>query len=191
MKIRGLPRALLAVAAVAVAILAGIGTAGSFTDGGSLWGDEYDPDSEAAEARAQETTLRGPAIRAALDSMQAVYMEALENGDVETVVGFYARDAVYFPAMGEPVRGREALRAHLENELPEIASAEVKSEETLVLSPEWATSHGTVVFRTEASGEAPASEIELGFSLLFHRTDAGWKIERDVGSANAPPREAR
>lgn len=186
MKIRGMPRALLAVVAVAVAILAGIGTAGSFTDDGSLWGGQEEQEAGAAETR-DEMTLRGPAIRASLDSLQAAYMNALENGDHETLAGFYAEDAVYFPAMAPPVRGRDALRTHLEEELPDVASAELKNEEVLVLSPEWVATHGTVVLRLQGGEDAAASETELSYALLLHKTDAGWKIERDVGSANAPP----
>ena len=66
MEAGGIPRAMLAVAAVAIAILAGIGTAGSFGDGGSLWGDRYDPDSGAeTSADGSVSVLRAPAIHAA------------------------------------------------------------------------------------------------------------------------------
>lgn len=185
MKTPGLPRALLVVGGLALAIVAGIGTAGSFGGNGNLWGDQYDPDAGSAEARATETTLRGPAIRATLDSMSAAFMEALENGDHETLAGFYADGAIYFPAMGSPVRGRDALRAHFREDLPDLSSVDVRERQVMVLSPEWATEHATVVLREDAEGGSPSTE--LSYSLLYHRTDAGWRIIRDIASANAPP----
>jgi len=55
----------------------------------------------------------------------------------------------------------------------------------MVLTPVWATGHATVVVREDAE-EAPPS-TELSYSRLCHRTDDGWRIIRDIASANAPP----
>lgn len=191
MKIEGVPRALLAVVAVGIAVLAGIGTAGSFGDGGSLWGEHYDGGSASggpAGASAQEpTVLRAPAIRATIDTMSSAFREALVDGDHGTLVELYAEDAVHLPAMAPPVRGREALRAHLEDEVPEVAGLTFERREVRVLSPEWATEHGTVLIRTGAGDEGPAPETELSYALLFQKTSDGWKIRRDVESPNGPP----
>lgn len=184
MKTPGLPRALLVAGGLVVAVLAGIGTAGSFGSGGTLWGDQYDPDASDATAQ-EETVLRAPAIRATIDSINGALTEALVNGDYESVLNFYAEDAVYIPAMAPPVRGKQALRDHLNNVTPDISDVTIKSREVTVLSPEWATEHGTGVFRLEQEG--PGSETELSYARLFHKTESGWKIERDVGSTTQPP----
>lgn len=184
MKTPGLPRALLVAGGLVVAVLAGIGTAGSFGSGGTLWGDQYDPDS--SDATAQEgTVLRAPAIRATIDSINGALTEALVNGDYESVLDLYTEGAVYFPAMAPPVRGKQALQAHLNTVTPEITDVVFKSREVTVLSPEWATEHGTAVFSLEEEGAD--SRTELSYALLFHKTESGWKIKRDVGSATQPP----
>lgn len=107
------------------------------------------------------------------------------NGDYESVLDFYAEDAVYLPAMGPPVRGKQALRDHLNNVTPEVSDVTIKSREVTVLSPEWATEHGTAIF--DFGQEGPGSETELSYARLFHKTASGWKIKRDVGSATQPP----
>lgn len=184
MKTPGLPRALLVAGGLLVAVLAGVGTAGSFGSGGTLWGDQYDPDSPDT-ATQEETVLRAPAIRAGIDSINSALTEALVSADYESVLDFYAEDAVYFPAMGPPVRGKQALSDHLEDVTPDMSDVTIKSREVTVLSPEWATEHGTAVFRLEEEGAG--STTELSYALLFHKTESGWKIKRDVGSATRPP----
>lgn len=101
MKTPGLPRALLAAGGLVVAVLAGIGTAGSFESGGTLWGDQNDPNPSDTTAQ-EETVLRAPAIRATIDSINGAFTEALVSADYESVLNFYAEDAVYFPAKGPP-----------------------------------------------------------------------------------------
>lgn len=180
----GLPRALLVAGGVLVAVLAGIGTAGSFGSGGTLWGDQYDPDASDESAK-EETVIRAPAIRGTIDSINDVLTEALVSADYESVLDFFAEDAVYFPAMGPPVRGKQALRDHLNDVTPEITDVTFKFREVTVLSPEWATEHGTAVFDFEQEG--PGSATEFSYAVLFHETESGWKIKRDIGSATQPP----
>lgn len=182
MKTPGLPRALLVVGGLALAVVAGIGTAGSFGGGGNLWGDQYDPGNASGNEKSRPTVLRAPAIRDTLDSLHRELRTALEENEVGTVAGLYAEDAVYFPAMAAPVRGREAIRSKLESVAPNVEALEYRDREIQVLSPVWATEHGTVLVRTEARGEGNGTE--LSYSLLYRKTDTGWKITRDVGSAN-------
>lgn len=189
MKTPGLPRALLVVGGLALAVAAGIGTAGSFGGGGNLWGDQYDTGKDSSEAGSGPAVLRAPAIRATIDSLHDELRTALEENDFGTVAEVYAEDAVYFPAMAPPVRGREAIRSKLEAVASSVEVLQYRGRDVQVLSPEWATEHGTVVVRTEAGGDGGGTE--LSYSLLYRKTDTGWKITRDVGSANRPPRTQR
>lgn len=182
MKTPGLPRALLVVGGLALAVAAGIGTAGSFGSDGDLWGDYYDSDRASGNSEPESTVLRVPAIRSTIDSMSSVLREALVNGEPGTMAGLYAEDAVHIPAQAPPVRGREEIRAHLEREASRVDELRLESRDVQVLSPEWATEHGTVVIRTES--QSPASATEMSYALLFQKTDAGWKIKRDIGSSN-------
>lgn len=180
MKPPGLPRALLVAGGLVLVVVAGIGTAGSFGDGGGLWGDAHDAGAVSGGADRGEN-----ALRATIDSMRSVLREALVNGEPGTAAELYAEDAVYFPAMAPPVRGREAVRAHLEGEVPNVTEVTVRNRDVRVLSPGWATEEATVVLHT--GSESTASTVELSRVLLFRKTDDGWKISRDVGSVNVPP----
>lgn len=185
MKPPGVPRALLVAGGLVLVVVAGIGTAGSFGDGGELWGDGYDAGAVSGDADRGANVLRAPAIRATIDSMRSVLREALVDGEPGTAAQLYAEDAVYVPAMAPPVRGRGAVRAHLEDEVPNVTEVTVRNRDVRVLSPGWATEEATVVIHT--GSESIASTVELRRVLLFRKTDDGWKISRDVGSLNDPP----
>lgn len=182
MKTPGLPRALLVAGGLALAVVAGIGTAGSFGSGGTLWGDQYDAGNASGSDGSGPTVLRAPAIRATIDSLHRELRTGLEENEVGTVAELYAENAVYFPAMGAPVRGREAIRSRLESVASTVEALEYRDREIQVLSPEWATEHGTVVIRAE--GPSAGSATKMSYALLFQKTDAGWKIKRDIGSSN-------
>lgn len=185
MKKPGLPRALLVVGGLALAVAAGIGTAGSFGGEAELWGDLYDPDADHGGAEQGETVLRAPAIRTTIDSLQDELREALEERDVETAAELYTDGAVYFPVMANPVRGRRAILSSLKDGASEVAALEFRDREVRVLSPEWATAHGTLVMRWNADDASEMSDVS--YSLLYRRTDDGWMITRDVRSATTAP----
>lgn len=189
MKTPGLPRALLVVGGLALAVAAGIGTADSFGGEAELWGDLYDPDADHGGVEQPTTVLRAPAIRATIDSLHDELRGALEDGDFETVAELYADDAVYLPAMAIPVRGKEAILTRLRAVASDRARREFRDREVRVLSPEWATEHGTVVVRGDEESVNPATE--LSYSLLYRKTGDGWTITRDVRSAHAAPSDGR
>jgi len=189
MKTPGLPRALLVVGGITLAVAAGIGTAGSFGGEAELWGQLYDPDADDGGAERPVTVLRAPAIRATIDSLHDELRGALEEGDFETVAGLYADDAVYLPAMANPVHGKRAILRNLRDRVSGMAALEFRDREVRVLSPEWATEHGTVVVRGTEGSVGPATG--LSYSLLYRKTGDGWTITRDVRSAHAAPSDGQ
>lgn len=182
MRDRGLPRALLVVAAVGVAVVAGIGTAGSFGGGGTLWGDRSGEEAGAEEADRDRAVLRAPVIRAAIDSLTAAYQEAVNAGDLEAAAGVYARDAVSSLPGAPAAEGRGAIRRSLERSFPDGASLEITSTEIDVLSPEWAAAWGAAAVDRDGAGGDPATETT--FVALFEKTGDGWRVAREAVSAS-------
>lgn len=182
-KIQEVPRALLAVAALGIAVLAGIGTADSLGADGSLWG-RPSPGSDASGASSGEpTVLRAPAIRGAVGSLTASFEQAVDAGDLETAAGVYAGDAVSSPPGGPPAEGRSAIHSSLETTFPAGSNLEITSREVKVLSPEWASVFGTAVLDREGAS-ATGAPSEVTFLALLRKTDDGWAVVREAVSAN-------
>lgn len=192
METRGIPRALLAVGAVALAVLAGIGTAGSFGDSGSLWGDHYDPaGSETDAASRDEAVLRAPAIRAAVDSVIAMYGRALTRGDLDRAAISYASDAVSSWPGERAAEGRRSIRSSLERSFSGDVSLELSSVEIQVLGPEWASAYGRAGLAQSPAEEgravddgADARAQPVTFFALLRKTGDGWKVVREAVSSN-------
>ncbi len=187
MEFRGIPRAMLAVAAVGIAILTGIGTAGSFGGGDSLWGDQYDPESPSeASADRGETVLRAPAIRGVVDSMTTLYENALDAGRHGAAASLYAEDAVTSQPDAPVAEGRASIRSSLEQSFPAEASLEVTSVDVRVLSPEWTSVYGSasVSEAENVDADREAATRPVTFFALLRNSDDGWKVVREAVSSN-------
>lgn len=187
MEFRSIPRAMLAVAAVGVAILAGIGTAGSFGGVGSLWGDQYDPDSSTEETVDRgEIVLRAPAIRATVDSVVGVYEEAVNAGEHDAVASLYASDAVSSRPGAPATEGRASIRRALERAFPADATLEITSADVRVLSPEWASVYGSAAITGTgmAGADRDGGERPVTFFALLRKGGDGWKVAREAVSSN-------
>lgn len=187
MELRGIPRAMLAVAAVGLAVLAGIGTAGSFGDGGSLWGDRYDPNSRSDEAADWgETVLRGPAIRTAVDSVIGTYQKAVNAGEHGEVASLYAEDAVSSRPGAPATEGRASIQKDVTRAFPAEATLLITSADVQVLSPEWASVYGSASVAPAGEGETEAAggERPVTFFALLRKSDDGWRVVREAVSSN-------
>lgn len=187
MELRGISRTILVVVAVGLAVLAGIGTAGSFGGDGTLWGDQYDPDSRAeGYADRNGAVLRAPAIRAAVDSVTGLYAEAVNAGEHGVVASLYAEDAVASRPGAPDVEGRSSIRSSLERAFPTGTVMKIDSSDVQVLSPEWASVWGraTAELAANADADRAGAERPMTFFALLRKTDGGWKVVREAVSSN-------
>ena len=160
-------RALLPVLAVAVAVLAGIGTAGSFGEAGD-GGEQAD-------------------VRTVLDSINSELKQGLESGFPDQLASYYAPQAVYQPAMQPPVQGREAIIAHLRTTSTSIETVEFRNRSVEVLGQDRAAEHGTIVYHFSGGAGAVNTGVKASYTFLFERGEDGWKMVRDIRSAHTSP----
>lgn len=117
---------------------------------------------------------------AAIESTILAYFRALNDANIDAILGLYSRDPVMLPFLQPAVVGIDAVRANYEGTFQLIHFA-VKTtiQELVEMSPEWAyvrtDTSGT--FTPTRTGEgAPAAFHEL---FLLRKTDAEhWRIAR-------------
>lgn len=120
--------------------------------------------------------------RAAIDAVNREFMAAFEARDGKAIGMLYTEDAKLMPPNEEPALGREAIVKVWEGllELP-IPSIRLETDEI----------HGTGDAVTEEGHYAligtGGQTVEAGkFLVVWKKTDAGWRLHRDIWSSNAP-----
>ena len=172
----------LKATALAGSILLVVGCAGS---GGS---------GDAAKGAAASGPSNDPAIRAAIDSMNAQFSVAFKAGDATKAASFYADDATSMPPNSEPENGRAAI----EKGYVDLFKALGKVDDFTAQSKDFAaySDHvidiGSYAFSFTPPGAKEAVKDHGSFINYWRKqADGSWKIYRDaIVSANplpAPP----
>jgi uncharacterized protein (TIGR02246 family) len=132
-----------------------------------------------------------PNIEADTDALKAyieMWDEALNNGDVDGLVSFYADDAVRMEADNPAWVGKNAIKAGFENSLSQMDAIEVKNSlEDVVISGDWTIARiswsATVTFKSV--GE-PTNTSGAAVSLRKRQPDGTWKTVWDIWNRDAP-----
>jgi len=140
---------------------------------------------EAAMSQAREEE----SVRRAL----AAFIEAVNRGDYEAVVGMITDDAVFWTANAPALSGKAALRAAYAG----LAAYRVHQEfeiEELQVGGDWAFVRGYEDFTLDPKdGEGARLEIRRrrAISILRRQPDETWKTARGMtnSAAPAPPRQ--
>lgn len=139
----------------------------------------------------QQTTDRAAvdtaAIEATFDSLRAGFEEAVEAGDFDRQAAIYTADAVYSPPLAPPVRGRDSIRAVLEQTTPPGATLDIQPMDLRILGPDRVYEFGTSTLTFTPEGAEQPVSMNSTYFALFHRTDGGWRITREALSLNQPP----
>jgi len=122
--------------------------------------------------------------RLALDAATQAWVDAFNARDADAMAALTTEDVVLLPPNADPVRGQEAVRAIWGRA---VAGAKAKASVTVAeteIAGEYAWKSGSYVY-TLPNGVV----VERGkFLEIWKRTDAGWKIHRDMYSSNLPVR---
>lgn len=133
------------------------------------------------------TALDTAAVKAAVDSLRDAYLEAYNSGEAGQVAALYTQDAVYLPADGPPVTGRDSIQAALTQALAPGPTLEVDSHEVIPLSPDWTSSGGTYRVTVTPEGAEEPRVIEGSYLILFRQTAEGWKLFRHAATLDSLP----
>lgn len=138
------------------------------------------PERQSPGATAVDTA----AIIAIIDSMGALYEQTVATGDFETMGNLLADGAVMVGPGGPQW---DALRAESEFPWPPGVALEMTPIETVVLNEEWAYVFGTSTATYTPEGTTEPQTLRDTHLVLLRKTEAGWKLYREVASPALPP----
>jgi uncharacterized protein (TIGR02246 family) len=144
------------------------------------------PTSRRAEAggqnvKADDKSTRGEDEEAVRKAAQT-YVEALNKGDLDTLVAFWAPDADHVGEDGQHTRGREAIAALFKKSLPTLKDTKVglKILSTKTLRPEVIVQDGVLEYVASEGGKDTNR-----FAVVWVKSGGRWLI----GSARDLPVE--
>ena len=130
----------------------------------------------------QQVTEDAADVRAAVDAGNRQFMDAFARGDAARIATLYADDAQLFPPGNLPVQGRADIEALWRG----VLALPVKE---MHLTTVEFTVHGGDAFelgRYSLVGN-DGRELDAGkYIVLWKKTAAGWKLNRDMWNSNAP-----
>lgn len=137
-------------------------------------------------------TLARGALASPADDAKALgdrFKAAVESGSVDAVLALYADDArVIYPGQGAEARGKAALRALLERDLPDMRAGTMtqKSSDAIALDDSHILNVG--VWEAHGSGPdgRPTTAIVRTTELLVKEGDV-WRYVVDHASIGVPP----
>ncbi len=134
--------------------------------------------------------LAGAADETAISDVLMAYEEALNAGNVPSIMRLYAEDGVFMPQHSPSQVGADVVQAAYERVFTTInLSVEFDVVEIVLTAPDWAfartNSVGTVT--VQANG-AELSEANQELFILHKQPDGAWKIARYAFSTTNPPR---
>jgi uncharacterized protein (TIGR02246 family) len=118
------------------------------------------------------------------------FARAVASGDVDAVLDLYADDArAIYPGRGQEARGKAALRAMLERELPSMRKLPItqKASDAIALDD----THLMNVGRWEIAGADGRPATTIRTSELLVKDGARWRYLVDHASIGTPPPAAR
>jgi ketosteroid isomerase-like protein len=140
------------------------------------------PQSE--EQSGQHAAVDTVAVRAAIDTLRSAYEDAVATGNFESMATGLAEGAVMVPPGGAQW---DSLFVASELPFPPGATIDITPIEVRVLSADWAYEFGNSTVTYTPEGEDEARVLNDTYLVLFHNTNDGWKLYREVASSNLPP----
>ena len=139
------------------------------------------------------STLRGggaeadPALRAAVDTANAAYLQALKDGNAEGFASLFTEDGVsMFP--GVLIKGHQALAQRQRDRLQqaEVTGGTIETLE-LVGSGDLAMEIGAFSFDIRAKDSGETRTVTGRYLVVWHKqADGSWKIRADAGLPDPP-----
>jgi uncharacterized protein (TIGR02246 family) len=124
---------------------------------------------------------------AAIASVLQEHVDAVNAGDVDSLLAGMTDDVVYLPPDQPLLRGKEQLRALMTPAYEQLdAQISMRAEETVVAGDwAWEWGHLSGSMRPKAGGQA--TELDGKYFYVYQRPGAGsWRIARDIYNWNKP-----
>ena len=121
-----------------------------------------------------------------IQSVLQTYETALNNDDIDTILGLYSREPVFMPQHAPALIGRDAVRAGYVQVFATIKLAIRFDIHEIEEAGDWAWARTSSAGRTRIL--AAGVEVNEGNNELFvlRRESGEWKIHRYLFSTNQP-----
>lgn len=133
------------------------------------------------QGRSNEREQYNDRVRRETSTLVALYQAFWNAGSARDLAAMYADDAVIYPGAAAPVRGRRAVREHLEARVRSVGAAELVVREF--------GASGDLAYLVVATTGAVQDEAQVrpvaGTTVLVLRRNwrEEWQIESEVGAA--------
>jgi uncharacterized protein (TIGR02246 family) len=152
-------------------------------------------------AAAASGPVNDPMVRAALDSMNRLYMAAFKAADAATAASFYERDAMSMAPNSEASVGRAGIEKGLAEAFKGMGKINDFTTETkdVDIYPDHAIEVGTYEMSiTPPGAKAPVKDHGSFMNYWRKQPDGSWKVHRDaivsaspMASMGPPPSPAK
>lgn len=121
------------------------------------------------------------AQRAAIEKMNATFVELAAKGDAAGIAALYDKDASVLPPGGEMVRGRTAIQAFWQKTLPTVTDFKAATVEVRRLGVGYAREIGTFSFKTK---ETKPQEVVGKYVVVWRKVGKDWQLFTDIWNTN-------
>ena len=110
------------------------------------------------------------------------YVKAILDGDLDSLMTFYAEDALLMPPDGDIIKGKESIASYWAEGLTHSTVIEAVSKfDEIIVFDDWAYSRGKWIGKSQSLNEDTIQLEELYFSGLWKlESNDSWKIARDM-----------
>lgn len=143
-----------------------------------------DTSADAAKGAATASgPVNDPAVRATIDSMNRLYVDAFKAADAAKAASFYEQDALSMPPNMEPSVGRAGIEKGLSEGFKAMGKINDFSATTkdFDVYPDHVIETGTYELSMTPAGAKEAMKDHGSFMNYWRKqADGSWKIHRDV-----------
>jgi ketosteroid isomerase-like protein len=109
------------------------------------------------------------------------FIDALGNGDFETVAQMYTENARVYPPGAEMVQGREAIKAFWASAAAGVSEVSLTVLDLKPLADRFARESGMLMLKTK--GDNP-KEIAGKYIVIWEKVGDQWKLSDDIWNTN-------
>ena len=123
----------------------------------------------------------------AINDVNRQCLEALNAGDMETYVSFFAQDVVWMPPNEPAVTGMGAIESWVRPLFDQFTYEETWSSEELVVFGDWAFDRGSYTMTATQKEEGEVVEDMGKHIYIFKRQpDGNWRYARLISNSDSP-----
>jgi ketosteroid isomerase-like protein len=140
----------------------------------------------AHRAGAQTASAAHAADEAAIAEFNRRYLEAINDGDIDTLASLTTEGHMMISSGGAPLAGKKALVDAMTRAFQTTDFAESWAPEETVVSGDLAYQRGTFVVIAKPKAGGAESRVTGNFLRIYRKIDGAWFMVRDTFNSQQP-----